>query len=305
MSVTAASFVTTVRLDSSGVSNVTKGGGDSKDVRILTCTHRSTSPFVRGKTVCGVSGTTRTLASVVGGLRNRLGGSVTGMCMNVNKRSLHAIEGTMDHALRRRDVVSRRLMSRVYSRGHSMPLMSVDILSMTPRRCGVSGALRIRPMKITKECVAKRFLGVMTHTSLGGGLRRDFRRTGIRVTSSLLITPATLTGTILARGRVHSNYTLISFNTSAAAILICGGGVLHCLDMLPLNKGGVARSVASLRVRRRSTRGLGLRCNSTLCRRRRSTRAPTMYASRSNHAFRLTLLGGVVKTHTRRVLTGM
>lgn len=302
--VTAASFVTTVRLNSSGVTNVTKGGGDSKDVRMLTCTERSSSSFVQGKIVCGLSGATRDLASVVGGLRKTLGGSVTGVCINVNKRSLHAIHGIMDHSLRRRAVVSRRLISSVYSRGLRVPLVSVSVLSITPRRCGVKGGLRTSPINMTKDRVRKHFLGVMTHTSLGGGLRHYFRRTGVRVTS-LLVSPLIATSTMLARDREHSNYTLVSFNTSASAVSVCGGGVLHFLAILPLKKGDVARSLISLRVRRRRTRHLGVECNGTFCRRRRNRR-PTAYRLRSKgEAVRLNGLGGVVRTHARRVVTGM
>lgn len=302
--VTAARFVTTVRLNSSGIANVTKEGGDSKDVRILTCTGRSSSSFVQGKVVCGLSGATRDLASVVGGLRNSLGGSVTGMCMNVNKRSLHAMQGIMDHSLGRRAVVSRRLISTVYSRGLRVPLMSVSVLSITPRRCGVNGGLRTSPMKITNDRVRKHFLGVMTQTSVGGGLRHYFRRTGVRVTS-LLVSPLMATGTMLDRDRHHSNYTLVSFKTSAAAVSICGGGVLHFLAILPLNKGDVAHSVASVRVRRRRTRHLGVAFKGMVCRRRRDRRT-TAYRLRSkDHAIRLRTLGGVVRTQTRRVVAGM
>lgn len=271
---------------------------------MLTCTRRSSSAFVHGKIVFGLSGATRDLASVVGQLRNRLGGSVTGMCMNVNKRSLHAIHGMMDHSLRRRTVVSRRLMDTVNSRGVTIPIISVSVLSMTPRRCGINGGLRTGPINLMNDRVRKHFLGVMTHASIQGGLRRYFRRTGVSVTSRL-VTPLMATGTMLARDRHHSNYTLISFKTSAAAVSMCGGGVLHFLAMLPLKKGDVAHSVASLRVRRRRTRHLGGTCKSTFCRRRRSRRRTAYGLSSSDHAVGMDSLGGVIRTHTRRVVTGI
>lgn len=294
----------TVRLKSSGVANVTKGGRTSKDVRILTLTDRGSSSFVHGKIVCGLSGATRDLASVVGGLRSALGTSVKGICMNVKKRSLHAVHGARMHRLRRRAGVSRRLVSSVVSDGHRIPVVSRRVLRITPRRCGMNVGLLTSPMKIPDSRVRKHFLGVVTHDDIGRGVSGYFGRTKVRVTSCV-VSPLTLTGTMLAGDRGHSNYVFVSFNTSAAAMSICGGGVLHRLTIVPLKKDGVAGSVYDRRVRRRSTRRLGGGCNGTCTSGSRSKSSGPACSLSKGYDVRSRLLRSVMRTHIGRVLTGM
>lgn len=301
-----ASFVTTVRLNSARVAKVTNGGGTSKDVRVLTCTCAPSSSYVGGKTVFGLSGAARILISIVRGLRRSLRTSVGGICIKVNKRSVQDAHGGIAGRLKRSAGVSRTLVRSLVRDGQRVSLVSRRVLSMRPRRCGMKGGLLARPINVSTSHVRKHCLGVVTRRALGSEVAGYFGRAGCRVTSCFL-SPIIATDIMLASDRGHSNYTLISLNTSAAAITMCGGGVLHRLTIVPLKDGGVAGSVYDLRVRRRSTRRLGLHCKYTLAPPTRGSRATSRRRCDVRKGYDVTTRGlrCVIRTHIGRVVSGM
>lgn len=108
---------------------------------------------------------------------------------------------------------------------------------------------------------------------------------------------------MLASSRGETKYVLISLNTSAAAMSICCGNVLHRLSIVPLNKGGVAGSLAYLRLRSTSTRGVGLGCTGTCA--SVDGVSPALGCSISgSEAVRDGGFVRVMRTHMRRVMRG-
>lgn len=154
-------FVMTVRLNSSGVANVTNRGGLSNDVAILTAIRRGSSSYVEGNIVCGVSGAYRYLADVVGGLGGFLGRSVARICINMKNESVEDLGGIVIGSLPNTSVVSRSVVGRLVSVGHGVACPSRRVLSTTARRCGVSGRCRVSPMNVRYDRLRNVFLGVL------------------------------------------------------------------------------------------------------------------------------------------------
>ncbi len=290
----------TVRLNSSGVTNTIKQGHPSSDLRIITCTDRPTSKFMHHNIMCGVSGATRYLASLVGQLRPRLGGTaVRRTCININKCALRSRLGAVTHAFRRRAHISSTVIADVRRRGTTGRCPKRGVLMVISRRCGVNGGSLGSPMNMGYAHVRNGCLGVLTHASIVSGANGDFRLTGIGVTGSS-VTPLITTSILLASGRHHRKYILISFNTSAAAISICGKNCLHFLAIVPVNKRGVAHSLYSLRLSRRRTRHVGHGCNLIF-----PTSTSRAIRISTDHFVRIHGIRSIVRTHFRRVVLGI
>lgn len=212
-------------------------------IQVLAFADENASNCIRKGIIDNIDKTTQAISRVLGQISIQLGKTISRLYVGIGGQSVHSVQNKIKRPFAEKTQITNDLIDQLMDTNRGVVYTDSQILEVVPQEYKVGTRTVPDIVGMQVENLEATFLNIIARSSLADNIEKCIKEAGYEI-AEMLITPITLTDTVLNASEKRSGCALVDIGADTTTVCIYSNNLLRKLAVIPLGGNNVTMDIA-------------------------------------------------------------